>query len=570
MPHYLLLLAAFCGLYAPTLRAQGLGPDAARASVNNLSITEFMADPNPPVGLPDEEYVELYNPSDSTVSLVGVSLGSGGRPVALRGQIAPRSYLLLVKPGAAPFFTRLGVEVLPIALPGLTNGGDNVSLIAFGDTLLSIDYTDTWYNDPERDRGGYSLEYTELSGADAGCSGRWKASNDPKGGTPGAANSVLGVAVDSTAPAVVSTNLTATHISVGFNEVLTTTAPDFLLLDGPNEVPILSIETYDGGQSFRLGVSDSIREGVFYDLIIPSVSDCAGNTSDERTISVGSPSSPRPGDVIINELLYDPVTDGSDYLELYNRTDKVFQINGWRLTNRQSVSNATRVVTTDRLFLPGEYLIFTEDPDDLAARFTDVVPSFLVEQALPGLPNAGGNITVTAAGVVLDAFDYSDDLHSELLDDTDGVSLERLRTGVPTQSAANWFSAASGVGGGTPTRPNSQDRPAALPVEGGTLSVVNTTFSPDGDGFEDLLEIRYRAVAIGTVARVRIYDAQGRSVRTLRDAELLGTEGTMTWDGADDDGLKARVGIYVVVVELSNPQGPAREEKLVAVLAGDR
>ena len=176
-----------------------------------------------------------------------------------------------------------------------------------------------------------------------------------------------------------------------------------------------------------------------------------------------------------------------------------------------------------------------------------------------------------AGGIVLDAFNYTEDLHSPLLDDVDGIALERVRAKSPTNDAATWISPASVTRGGTPTRINSQDRSEPRPdFVGGLFNTLNETFSPDQDGFEDILEIGYADVPTGSLARVNIFDAQGRPVRTLRDIELLGDTGVFRWDGTDNDGLRARVGIYVVLIELITVDGPVQRFKLPVVLAGSR
>jgi hypothetical protein len=103
----------------------------------------------------------------------------------------------------------------------------------------------------------------------------------------------------------------------------------------------------------------------------------------------------------------------------------------------------------------------------------------LIEQRLPTFSDDEGNVTIDAGVLRLDAFDYTEDFHSELLSPNDGVSLERLRPKAITQDDSNWFSAASTAGFGTPTRENSQARSGLEPVGEETFSIVSpTVFSP--------------------------------------------------------------------------------------------
>ena len=535
-----------------------------------LLITEFMADPNPVVGLPNAEYVEIYNAGDEIAELSTVSITSGGNPAALSGTLEPGGYAVVIDSDDAEEFMSLGVTSISTDLPGLSNSGDNITLLFGADTLASIDYTADWYNDPERNDGGYAIEYTSLAGEEAGCSGLWRASTADAGGTPGRENATLGQPNDSSGPSLVSTDIDVDGITLGFDEAPTELMPDFVLTNRGQEVMLAALTRSADGLTYSLSFTELLEEGTLYQLNLPSLTDCAGNVTETQDVELGIPSTPAPGEVVINEILFNPRTGGSDYVELFNCSRKIFQINGWEFSNAQSTGNPTEVQTS-RLFLPGQYLTFTEDVDAVLNSFDEVEPSFLVDQDLPTLANSAGNITVRAGGGILDAFDYSEDLHSPLLDDVDGVALERVRAKSPTNSPANWSSPASSTRGGTPTRLNSQDRSEPRPdFVGGLFSVVNETFSPDQDGFEDVLEVSYADVPAGSLARVRIYDAQGRPTRTLRDIELLGDTGIFRWDGADDDGLRARVGIYVVYVELITVDGPVQSFKLPVVLAGNR
>lgn len=541
-----------------------------RPSADNLRITEFMADPTPVVGLPNVEYVELFNSGDEALDLSGLMIGSGGSPVAIPATepLPAGGYVVLTRVDEADAFRALGAQAIGFGLPTLTNGGDVITLVFGEETIQEITYTIAWYNDTERNEGGYSIEYT--GGADAGCSASWRASLDASGGTPGRANSVDGLTVDNTAPGISEVDLNDSgELTLVFDENLDAAQFDPGLFSLDNGASVTGLTVVD---ETTVVLTTTIEAGIIYTLtVLPDFSDCAGNfPAAALTFPLAIPGVPEAGDVVINELLFNPASGGSDYLELFNCSDKVFQIRDWVLENTLSTSttSAERTVSVSRLFLPGDYLVLTANPDFVAENYLMVDTTLLVDQTLPSLPDDEGNISVIAGGVVLDAFDYSDELHSGLLSNDDGVALERLRKTTATQDANNWFTAAQAENFGTPTRENSQARELIIDREDDDVfSVVNPTFSPDGDGDEELLELAYQTESPGFLARVRIFDAQGRLIRTLRRIELLGTDGTLNWDGSDDDGQRARAGLYVLYVELFNPNGETREEKLVAVLA---
>ena len=91
--------------------------------------------------------------------------------------------------------------------------------------------------------------------------------------------------------------------------------------------------------------------------------------------------------------------------------------------------------------------------------------------------------------------------------------------------------------------------------------------SPDGDGYQDFLLIRYNMNRLGYVARVQIYDAVGRPIKMLVDAELFGQEGLLQWDGSNDKGEKASTGIYIVEIQLTHPDGTVKRYRKNCVVA---
>jgi hypothetical protein len=55
----------------------------------------------------------------------------------------------------------------------------------------------------------------------------------------------------------------------------------------------------------------------------------------------------------------------------------------------------------------------------------------------------------------------------------------------------------------------------------------------------------------------------------LVNNELLGTEGTISWDGFTDDNQKANIGIYIIFIEVFDVDGKVKNYKETAVLGGN-
>lgn len=87
----------------------------------------------------------------------------------------------------------------------------------------------------------------------------------------------------------------------------------------------------------------------------------------------------------------------------------------------------------------------------------------------------------------------------------------------------------------------------------GPFVTLTSSFSPDGDGFEDSLGVAYRLPSTGGRLQVRIFDLAGRSVRTLYDGRPPAENGSLFWDGRRDGSDPAPAGIYAVWCEYRLP-----------------
>ena len=273
--------------------------------------------------------------------------------------------------------------------------------------------------------------------------------------------------------------------------------------------------------------------------------------------------------MIVNEILFNPQSGGSDFVEIYNKSQKLINLKGFLLINRQKTTGGIQsLVGSNYLLAPGRYVAIAESTTDIRQRYIIKDSTALLKNALPTLEADQGNISLQYNGVSLDSFNYSKKLHSPLLDQERGVSLERLNFDLPTNTVGNWHSAAISAGSATPGYPNSQIfRPTESSAEA-IFRIEESKFSPDGDGFQDILLLPYQTNAPGYLANISIFDINGRPVKRLARNESLSAEGILKWDGTTDELLKARIGVYVVWVELFEPQGNKSQQKLTCVLAG--
>jgi hypothetical protein len=313
-------------------------------------------------------------------------------------------------------------------------------------------------------------------------------------------------------------------------------------------------------------VAPLLTAGVFYTLTVSGTEDCSGNTTSSSRVFV-LPETAAPGDVIINELLFDPQSGGTDFVEVYNNSAKVLDLDGWKLANwdDDTISNL-KTLTGPFLLLPGEFAVISKDSDYVKREYPFAATGvYLQPDALPTYSNDSGTVyLITPLDEVSDRFAYDEDMHFPLLEETKGVTLERLSYSRETSDRDNWHSAAESQHFGTPGYQNSQFTEEMM---GGDVVLTPATFSPDNDGLDDVVTLNYTMDTPGAVATVSVFDQAGRRVRVIAENELLGIEGTLSWDGITDDRTLARVGIYVVVFNWYFEDGTTGKKKLACVLA---
>ncbi|HQV38318.1 MAG: lamin tail domain-containing protein [Flavobacteriales bacterium] len=537
------------------------------AMPGDVIMNELMPDPDPAVGLPNAEFVELFNTTtDQTFDLTGWKITDGSSVGTLPAvQITPGGFVILTSTSNAALFTGFGTVVGVPSFPSLNNDGDAMELWdASNVTIDAVTYSSTWYNDPAKSSGGWSLEridpFTPCSSVS-----NWTASTASAGGTPGVQNSVFAILTDTVPPTLSQVYvIDSVTVELLFSETMDAAS----LLSGSYvidpAIDIINVAVI-APDRVRLTLATELVEGQLQTITITGVSDCPGNAiGTGNTATFALPEPIMAGDVVINELLYDPRGSGSDFVELYNRSQKVVSLAGLQLSN---INADQRLITADAyLLMPGQYVAIASNTADVLANYPLGHADRMLQMALPTFNNGSGRVVfLGASGDTLDLFNYSDDLQFALLKSVDGVSLERVDPDRPTSDNSNWHSAAEDVNFATPGYKNSQYAPA--PEARGKITIDPAIFSPDNDGYQDMLTIAYQFDEPGFVGTMKVFDLAGREVRTLMDNELLGTSGAVSWDGMMDGNDLARIGPYIIYMEAYDLAGNVEKFRKSVVLA---
>ncbi|NEM96694.1 lamin tail domain-containing protein [Pontibacter burrus] len=558
-------------LSEPVVRNYSFIPPAVLPGYNELIITEIMADETPVVGLPAQEYIELYNATTNKVlTLQGIRYSDATSTTTLpNAQLLPGEYAVVVPNTQVASFTPFGKVIGISNFPSLNNAGELLQLRRpDGRLIYAVNYSDSWYKNTAKREGGWSLEMIDVTNPCAG-SENWTASVDLRGGTPAQPNSVAASVPDNTPPTIVSaTAISPTQVLLRFNERLDSVqAATIANYSISPTIAIANVQVQ--GPLFTevmVTLSSPLQERQLYTLSATRIADCAGNLNNQpQTIPFALPSAPAPGNVVINEILFNPRPNGVDFVELVNRSDKYIDLKNWQLaiTAGDTISNLRTITATNYVLAPGQYVVLTSNPENIKTNYPAArEQTFLRMSSLPSYPdNAGTVVVLQPDGNVADRFSYSSDMHFALLDDLNGVSLERIRLDGQT-IASNFHSAATTIFA-TPGYKNSQSRDGVAVRQ--AFSVAPQVFSPNGDGYDDFTIINYSTDQTGLTANITVFDSNGREVRKLVRNEMLASNGFFRWDGLKQDGSKAGIGYYIFYIELFglNGEKSVHKEKVV-------
>lgn len=251
---------------------------------------------------------------------------------------------------------------------------------------------------------------------------------------------------------------------------------------------------------------------------------------------------------VINEIMYDPLDDEPEWIELTNN----FQVS--------NLNNIVVIVEEDTLEIPycdeSYYLITSsnDDVDSLRAKYD--LEETIIFTGMPGLSNNGEEVSLMDRyGNLIEVFTYLPDWNDKL----DGVSIERVNPEIRANEH-NW---GPSVNVCTPGEENSI-LVEVLPTNM-ILEVSPNPFSPYRD---ERTIFTFSLPEIISTVTLRIFDLKGRLVRKLVDQEIQASVGNIIWDGKNDNGKNLSVGIYIVLMQATARGSEKVYSKKVTVVIG--
>jgi len=472
-----------------------------------IVLTEIMADPNPVVALPDAEFVELYNTSDNDINLENFVFSDASKAAILPFFVLPsKEYVILCKNGNGMLFQSFGLVIELSDFPSLNNSGDEVKLLdQTGQIIDFLNYDSSYYGDALKSNGGYSLERRNPENYCDKIS-NWAASNSNIGGSPGEENSLFDRSFFDTSPIEVISSrlLNPSTIELHMNTLLDydSATNEFNYTFG---LPVESINLIES--RIEINITQEIVENQVFELAVNNIENCNKNNVIDTLLHVGIPILPQRNDLVINEILFNPETGGSDYVEIYNNSPNLFSTKDLRILEIDSDTDMLVDfvhVRTNVLLVPQSYHVFSEDKENIVDRY-----------------------------------------HAN--------SLERISANAASNSKFNWTSASSTDNYGSPGRANSAQR--IIPVLINPFTLTPSVFSPNNDGINDFVFIDFADDTDILAASILVYDMAGRLVKTIVNNGNVANAFRLRWDGSDDSNTILENGIYIIVLDLFDSAG---------------
>jgi len=539
----------------------------------DVIISEVMADPVPAVSLPEKEYLEIFNRTEYSFNMTNWKLTSVNQVCSFpESTIKPFEYMIICADNDTSLFKNYGKTTGLKSFPPLTDGGKTICLCdASGNLIHGVEYSKKWYGNELKDDGGWSLEMID-SGFPFFQDGNWSASVSRSGGTPGIANSVSRNNPDKIFNGIQNVfpedsvlinirfsepvrNLqdNAAGITIGMDSVKSVLPVDPLL----REFNIIPAESLERGEIYTLYVSEDIR-------------DMAGNSMYVSTFDFGIAESSIEGDIVFNELMFNPFPGDPDYIEFYNCSERVTDASRFIIVSVNDAtgdrSSAIRLSREKRCIIPGTYYVMTTDKERIISRYFSSDPDKIFETGdLPSMSDSEGHLELL--NLELDKVDevlYDEKMHYPLLSGYEGISLEKVRPGCASNEKSNWHSASEASGWGTPGTANSVF--TEQPVMTDNIILSSTRITPDNDGNEDILVIDFVFTGNGNIVTVTIFDETGTYVNRLAENLFAGYQASLVWDGTADDGKLVSTGIYIILISVFDDNGKSKQWKKVCTV----
>jgi hypothetical protein len=519
----------------------------------DVVISEIMADPTPKVLLPGSEYVELFNRTKENIILKGWHFSANrDKCIIPEFLLGPNKYVIICDKDSASKYKSTNIEVLGIQnFPAINNEQCELILSDPSNRLVhSVSYSNNLFASTNKKEGGWSAEMIDYNNP---CSNseNWGESVDFKGGTPGYFNSILQNNSNIEFPKLYRAAITDTGtLMLYFSQPMDSNSlvgPDFYFVGPEIGQPYKVLPSWPVADKVELFFDKEFKPLMKYEISLTfDLTDCNGNTFSEYQKNIfEKPVQSDTNEIQINEIMYNPAQGNVEYIELYNNSDMTVDLRNWILTVGDT-SATGKIITSDYFpLLKDQYVIISKmitgaEPDYLR----DCEDKIIFMADFPQLSNEGSVICLrNNHDKLIDAALFAPEFNSLLIQNPQGVSLERVSNQVSGLDPKNWQSASSDAGYMTPAAKNSQQSNTG---HENFLNIEPYTITPNADGIDDELAINYKMNEPGYMGRIMVFDASGNLEYTILNGGLLGTEGRFIFGGKYENGTILNTGYHIL------------------------
>ena len=533
-----------------------------------------------------DEFVELFNCSDSAVDLTGwqISDSSGTDDLLPTGQgllLQPRQFAVILDgsyfQNSTTYDSLIPPEALVLKIGDGAFGSNGWSnsiaepVLLFDDQGRLVDR----YRYSLDNQAGYSDEKINL--CEPGTVDNW-ANSRVLWGTPGFKNSVapfdfdLGFSGDGLTiqPQSAIQKGQAVLVKVKFyNAGLQRFEGQvkflcFLDLNGNRKFEVLEPELFE--QMLNVNLLQQQKDSLQFTVNLPisgrvllavQMLSKQDQNSDNNFVCQELTVLENQASLVLNEIKFLTQKGEPEWIELFNKSNEAVSLYNWAVSDLKDT-----MVVRSNIVLPAQsYFVLTAD--SAFFDFYDLADSLVyVDGRFPTLNNDGDVLFLLAPwGGWVEQVPYTIDWLTG--QDFRQPSLERINPDLDARQERNW---APCVKQGTPGERNSVY--SELQYSRLKMQITPNPFSPDGDGHEDFALISLQVPAQTARLRVLIFDMLGRAVRTLTENQFVGQEAQIVWDGRDNHKKKVRMGIYIVFVQMiDDANGVLKEVKNTVVVA---
>jgi hypothetical protein len=533
-----------------------------------ILITEILPDESEDEERFPLEFIELYNPFEQSINLEGLRIFdiSGESDGFTEYYLDGFTYTVLIdesdyepKKSTGVFD---GINVLPVkSLPTINNANEEIRLVSpDGIEIDSVAYDSGLIGHDLEE--GQSLERIDLSRTWLG-SCNWTGNESFTGSSAGMPNSTQVYDWGETPEFQQSFRSCLKYIdedqlALHFFDRLDpqTEFENFIHVDGGDVSEII----YQDESIISLNFAEEIEDASLSIKVDPFLQCNSWFGGDEMLWEF--PHKAEPGQLLINEVLFDGNDESSDFVEIINTSDSCLSLDNVYLEEfdeegivQEEFELSENLQYRDYV-LPGEVMAFSQNPEKDRWRGGNPL-QFVEHEEMFNLPDSEQERILRLVRRdlygerVLDSIKYQESWHHEFARETENVSLERISKAAHcrfTPQDKCWTSASWVANGATPGLPNSQAISEVLAAnDEQSLKLRYQIISPNGDAFQDDLLIDYHFDEPANVLDVMLYTMQAKAIAYPANFELLGASGHIRLAPTDSNGNILSEGTYLLV-----------------------